>query len=288
MKKDKIFFSESGLTSTSANFMANLAKESYRKLESELENMVFYTTNAKLLGGSEQSLIREGTKSVSDVKEKLESIAQLKALIAWLREAIKAKDRLIMEGHQLTYSDLGIDVPEQPKLERFITEDDVVATWNVKKRNRYYYLEALCSTIGEFIHPDGGYAKDRADLHNVIHEPNYITGSGRDAIVYSRNPSLPVEEVEDTYMELQKTYRGYQSEINSLKYEISTAVQEDEAEKRSVFHKAIEEYANKMAVIDADLAERQKKAVLEASNLKILIPDSLRPIYDRLQELGKK
>ena len=45
MEKDKIFFGEAGLTSTSANYTANLSKELYKALETKLHKMVLYTTN---------------------------------------------------------------------------------------------------------------------------------------------------------------------------------------------------------------------------------------------------
>ena len=46
MKKDTIFFSEDGkgLTSTSANHVANLAKEMISDLETSLEAMSLYST----------------------------------------------------------------------------------------------------------------------------------------------------------------------------------------------------------------------------------------------------
>jgi hypothetical protein len=94
MEKDLIFFGNSGLTNTSANYIANLAKELYNSIEKELNNIVFYTTTVKLIGSKEESLIQGGVTSVDDIPNKLNDIAQLKSLIAWPRDAIKAKDRL--------------------------------------------------------------------------------------------------------------------------------------------------------------------------------------------------
>ena len=60
MEKDKIFFGKVGLTSTSANYTANLSKELYKALETKLDKMVLYTTNVRLIGSSDDSLISEG------------------------------------------------------------------------------------------------------------------------------------------------------------------------------------------------------------------------------------
>ena len=42
-----------------------------------------------------------------------------------------------------------------------------------------------------------------------------------------------------------------------------------------------------MAMLNAQLEEKRKQAVLAASNLKIIIPDSLKAIYERVNSLGK-
>lgn len=287
MEKDKIFFGEQGLTSTSANYIANMCKELYRSLETDLQNVVFYTTKASLLGSSEKSLIREGVTTVASVKENLHTIAQLKSLIAWLREAIKAKERLIEEANSSSYEDYGLECPELPKREKYLTEDDIMSTWSIKQRNRYYYLESLCATIGGYIHPEGVYAKERENLHKILSEPNTIQGSGRDTVIYSRIPSITKTEVEDTFIELQAVYRGYQAELNALKYSIESALNKDKTEKNLKYESELKAYENSMALINAQLKSKIHEAAIAAQNLKIIIPDSLKPIYDRIQQLGK-
>ena len=60
MEKDKIFFGAEGLTTTSANHIANLAKEAYQSLESKLNTAVFYTTEIGILGSSASNTLKEG------------------------------------------------------------------------------------------------------------------------------------------------------------------------------------------------------------------------------------
>ena len=287
MEKDKIFFGESGLTTTSANYTANMCKELYRGLEQELQSIVFYTTTVKLLDSSEVNLIREGVTIVSDVKQKLQDIAQLKSLIAWLREAIKAKERLIKEAENTSYEDYGLEVSERPERAEYITEDDVIGMWGIKQRNRYYYLDTLCATIGQYIHPDGTFAKEREQLQKILHEPHKVSGSGRDTLLYNYTASVPTSEVEDTFMDLQQTYRGYQAELNSLKHQIQEAVQLDQATKNGQYSLELQNWQGQMTVIDAILKEKRHQATVAAQNLKIIIPDSLKPIYEKVQKVGK-
>ena len=287
MEKDKIFFGESGLTTTSANYTANICKELYRGLEQELQAIVFYTTTVKLLDSSEVNLIREGVTTVSDVKQKLQDIAQLKSLIAWLREAIKAKERLIKEAENTSYEDYGLEVPERPERAEYITEDDVIGMWGIKQRNRYYFLDTLCATIGQYIHPDGTFAKEREQLQKILHEPHKVSGSGRDTLLYNYTASVAPGDVEDSFMDLQQTYRGYQAELNSLKHQVQEAVQLDQATKNGQYSLELQNWQGQMAVIDAVLKEKRHQATVAAQNLKIIIPDSLKPIYEKIQKIGK-
>lgn len=288
MEKDKIFFGKDGLTSTSANFLANIAKELYETTETSLENMVFYTTSVKLLSSTEYTIVKNGLDSVKGVEESMKFIAELKSLIAWLREAIKAKERLTKEVRDSSYEDYGIVLPERPSSPKYMTEDDYISTMNVKQRNRYYYLEAFCSTIGKYIHPSGKYAYERSELKKIISNPRNVVGSGRDTLIYTMKPSLPVEEVEDTFMKLQQTYRTYQAELNSIKYEISSAVEKDKALKDGEYNKKLNEYSNAMDVACSLLADCKNKALDEVSKLRIIIPDSLKSVYERVHGTGKE
>lgn len=287
MEKDLIFFGESGLTSTSANFICNMAKEKYQSLEQYLNSMVFYTTKVKLLGSSDKSIIREGVSSVAHVELYLKQVAQLKSLIAWLREAIRAKERLIKEAQNGDYEYYSITVPDKPEREEYITSDDVVATFNIKQRNRYYYLESFCATIGSYIHPNGTFSQERAKLQKVIHEPNEVQGNGRDTLIYTRIPSISSGMVEDTFMSLQQKYREYQAELNSIKYQIEDTVNKDTATKNIVYEDRVNAYKTSMQACDAELLRKRKEAVTAASNLKIIIPDSLKDVYEDIKELGK-
>lgn len=288
MEKDLIFFGETGLTSTSANFVANMVKEMYATSESYLNNMVFYDTTVKLIGTSEETPINKGTDDTTWIPQTMKEIAQLKSLIAWLREAIKAKERLIKEAQDGDYEWYGLAVPERPEREAYITKDDVIASLNIKQRNRYYYLEAFCATIGQYIHPGGVFAQERDQLKKILSHPHEVQGSGRDTLMYTRTSSVDMQEVENCFMSLQQTYREYQAELNSIKHEIEDKVNKDTASKNIEYNEKMKLYQNQMAQIDAELTMKRKDAVQAASNLKIIIPDTLKDIYEHVQNVGKK
>ena len=290
MEKDKIFFGESGFTTTSANHISNLAKEAYQSLENKLASVKFYTREVRLLSGTESSTLEEGQDSI-DVESDLLEIAQLKSLIAWLREAIKAKDNLIKEARNLSEDviaeALGIEMPAYPKSYTRLTEDDVVATWGIKQRNRFYYVDTLCSTFGKYIHPNGDFARAKEDLLKALKEPRTTSGSGRDMVIFTKVPTISVKEVEDAFFNLQKRYRAFQSELNAMKHQIEVALQADDLEKSSLEVKESSDYRNQMKEINAKISDYRSKEICKAQNLKIILPDSLQNICQKVQTLGK-
>lgn len=293
MEKDKIFFAENGLTTTSANHIANIAKERYQTFEKSLEDITFITNEVSLLGSSKIDTLRVGVgkDTLNELKDNLLLLAQYKSLIAWLREAIKAKERMIHAAQILSDAaiakTLGIELPIVPESEQRLTEDDVVATWNIKQRNRYYYVETLCSTFGKYIHPEGSLSVARNDLIKAISEPTTVNGSGRDMVIYYRKPSVEIVNVEKTFFELQNEYREYQAELNSMKHQIEVTLQEDDREKTQREKIAYNNYASEREKIQLQILEARKELVRQAQSLKITIPDSLKPVYEVISKLGK-
>ena len=298
MKKDEIFFGSEGLTMSSASYIANLSKEAYQQIEKELSNIRFIDKSMSLIGQSDEQLISEGVKTVSDIDGKLDRVAKLKSLIAWLREAIKSKERLLEEVNHITFEDCGFEIPEQPeapKKEAYIQEDDVIGTWGIKQRNRYYYLETLCAQIGKFIHPDGWFTNARDNMLDAIHNPRTVSGNGRDTVVYHYVPSIDVQEVEDEFMSLQNKYRSYQAELNSMKHEIEVAIENDKIAKDSEYKEKwqhyqseYDKYSHQLIELNNQLTEVKHKKFAEVQNMRIIIPDSLKPVYEEVSKLGKK
>lgn len=284
MKKDEIFFGNDGLTSTSANFVANLAKEMYAGMEAELDHIHFYSTTVGLIGGGQDRIVRNGVSSIDDIEQKLKDIAQLKSLIAWLREAIAARDRLITEAKSCEF---GIEIIPIPEREFPLTENDVIGTFSIKERNRYYQLETFCSTIGKFIHQEGTFNKERSKLHDIVVAPYSTSGEGANMIVYAYAPTISPEEVDNKFAYLQQLYRENQAQLNSIKHQIETAVLKDETEKNERYRVAYNEYCKRDCARSVEIQNKRNAEVQRISNLKIIIPDSLKQIFEKVQSYGK-
>ena len=293
MEKDKVFFGEKGITNTQANYVANLAKENYQSIETSLGKLCFYSTTLGLIGSPEQSLLSTGNTSgdVQKIPASIEYIAQCKALIAYLREAIKAREALRREVINLdleTYcSTKGIEMPTYPTAREPLTENDYYGSLSIKERNAYYTLEAECSTLGKYIHPNGSLATARESLVEKMNNPHSVTGTGRDTVIYNYDPTVELSEVEATFFALQNKHRELQAQLNSIKFKCQTAVEASELECQTEYVQATQKYKEQMAALHAEFEAYKKAQEIEIRKLKIVIPDKLKLVYDRISNLGK-
>ena len=277
MEKDRIFLGENGLTTTSANFLSNLAKEAYKSIDEQLDGIKLTTTDVGLLSSNETKRMKNGNtkEDLDTILKRLNEIAKYKSLIAWMREAIKAKSRVVLEATNLSDEEaakaLGIEIPVEPKMQAQMTVDDYLAKLSLKERNQL-----------------GAFAKERAELQKAISNPIRLDGNGRDTVMYKLTPSVNPEDVEKTFFSLQAKYREYQAQLNSLKHEMEIAIQKDTQAKLFDYKAKLSAYNARKAEVQTAIQAYRKAKVDECMALKIIIPDSLRDVYERVSRMGKK
>ncbi len=282
-----------GLTSTSANHVANMAKEMIRSLTAELEELQFYSTDVALIGESKTNRLVNGANddSVTAVIDKLFRIAKAKSLIAWLREGIKAKEALIEEIQDLTLEDYakkeGIELKKEPKPEVAMTDDDYIATLSLKERCRYYEIETLASTLGKEIHPGGSFAEARDSFLKKLDRPHSVSGEGRDTLIYTYTSSVHTKTVEDVFFKLQKLYREAQSDVNTCKHECHKVVAEINIAKNAEYVAKLAEWTDGRKLLESRRIEYINRMVKELGEMRIVIPESLQSIYEEVSRLGK-
>lgn len=274
-----VVLKESGLTQTSANHLANVAKEMYEKLDAQLAAIRLQNRDYTLAAGGQVFRIENESakEELLSVEPALKQIAQLKSFIAYLREGIKAKespmsdlsrnkhlDKLVKEGHREL---LAPDYPNQ------VSVEDVVASLSVEDQAHYFALEARSATYGQYIHPDGVIAKARKEFFRRKKNPAQVSGSGADAEINTDSTTFSAEEVDSTFFALQKMYRRSQAEFNKLKASL-----EEQAVSRT--REKLESYQLECKEVKA----KRDAAILEYENgikkLKIAIPESLKEVYE--------
>lgn len=288
--KYKVFFAEKGITSTSANHVSNKGKELLKSEQAILDNINFVNTTASLLSGGESRTITKGMSadSFESMHKTIAKIANLNAMSAWIHEAIKAKTEILEYVQSLSIDnwakEQNIELPNAACKEFPITESDVIGTWDVAKRNKYYVYESYCSLVGKFIHPKGAFYEAKAQMNNAVQNPNKVEGSGRDAIIYSYEPSIPISDVNVEYNWLSTELRHKEAEFNKMKQEIVDAITEDKLAKAQKFNDAYAKYIDTMESIRNKFDMWKTKAVKEVSALKIYLPQGPKQTYDEINK----
>lgn len=289
--KYKVFFAEKGITSTSANHVVNKGKELLKSEQAILDNINFVNTTASLLSGGESRTITKGMKtedSFEFMHKTIAKIANLNAMSAWIHEAIKAKTEILEYVQSLSIDkwakDQNIELPIMPKREMEIAESDVIGSWDVAKRNKYYVYESYCSLVGKFIHPKGAFYEAKARMNDAVQNPNKVEGSGRDAIIYSYEPSMLISDVNTEYNWLSTELRHKEAEFNKMRQEIVDAITEDKLAKAQKFDDEHVKYAGTMEGIRNKFDAWKTKTVKEISALKIYLPQGPKQTYDEINK----
>ncbi len=296
MKKiNSVFFGDHGITSTSADHLANLAKELVVGYEAKINNLNFVTTSIDIVGSQSQEgkIINLGLteQNLNEVRDALEKIAKLNAFSAWMREAIKAKED---EYNYIKNKDFkewakenNLELEEEPERDDKYEASDVIADFNVKERNEYFYYQAVASSIGKYIHNNGAISLARAHLLDSLLKPYSTQGEGKDTLILSHKPSVDSYKVDALFFELQKWHRANEQKLNQIKYQIKRKVSEMEIENNNQFKFKKEKYKARLSELMIQFKDWQLKENKKLMNLKIVLPADLQKTYDFLSDLEK-
>lgn len=291
--KQNVFFAENGITSTSANHIANLAKEFVQDEESELNNVRFVNCYVSVIGSSERTQTVKGTDDgwLGFFKENVIAVYEAKSLIAWLREAIKAKEQMLKDVERTDITEWAaannITLPEVPTKRVVKSKEEIISELDIKERNRILRLETEAAVIGKCIHPDGQYSKSRKEMHNRLSNPIEIKGEGRDALVYNYENSCNYDLVDSTFFEMQKWHRESQAELNGILFKIDEQVRNETIAAAAEYMEALNAYNREYNSLREQYNMWVRQESARISSLKIVIPNELSKIYERVNKLGK-
>lgn len=293
MEQDLTFFAEKGLTSTSANHIANLAKEYVQAQTQELENAEFFDSYLTIIGSDKEQRVQHGwnKEKIEGIADMLHKISLANSLIAWLREAIKTRTQMLTDIHEMSVTDYckrkDLKMPERPVMEEPISRQKHIETLSVKDRARILSLEAKAAAFGKFIHPDGHLSDARKEYMKIMCQEAEIDGSGRDTLLYRYEPSVELTELESCFFALQGEYRKAQAELNGYNHNIDEALREDEERKRGEYNVKNADYLVEMAKLEKEFTSFKEQEQRRIAQLKIVIPNDLKEIYETVNNLGK-
>lgn len=279
------YFGENGLTATSANNIANRLKHLYEATESELNSVNFVDTYFGLIGTPEGNFsLAKSANSACTVAEytmKLNLITECKSFIAFLREAIKAKDALAKEVDDYISEELC--KLQRPILENGINEEDVLADMSVKEREHYLSLETKAAVYGKFIHPGNPLDKAIKGIEKAIADPRTIDYNGTNTIIKVYKPTVGVGTANMVYNALQNEHRKAEAELNGIKHMIEEKIKEDAQKKTEKWKNEVQAYESerqRLTAIDAEVRDARRK---EIQALKIVIPKQFEELFNRVK-----
>ena len=279
------YFGEVGLTSTSAQTYANRAKHQYELLEELLDKINFVEVKFGLIGTNESNftIAQEANKNVNfnDINDTLKQIVRYKSFIAFLREAIKEKDRLAREVD--TYSSPERATLCSPIMATAITESEIIDNMTVKDRQTYLTLETKCAVYGKFIHPNRPFDNAIKWVEKAMGKPRAVDYNGRDTIITTYTPTVDINKLNSIYDDLQREHRKAEASLNGIKHEIEKKIEADVYAKTDAYEKAVEEYKirlNEISISESKVKDARRK---EIQNLKIVIPNEFKDLYENLK-----
>ena len=289
---------EKGMTSTSANKLANLAKERNREDMLLIENVRFYNEEMRLLANpSEKVVLSEGLNGSQEefdkLREALLRTARYNAFISWVREAISAKDELIRRVQYVNIKTWckrqGITYPEAPDndVENNLYESRSAKQASIDEMARYFSNQSLAAVLGQAIHPDGPIDSARRDLIEATMTPSKTEGLGKDTVIKTKAATATPDAVTDFYMALQSEWRNAEAAVNEAKGKWESEDKERLIELTNDYNARKREYDIAVAQIVADWERWKLEETRRLGKLKIRIPASLQPVLDELLSLGK-
>ena len=286
---DPVFLGEKGITSTSANYLANLAQELIVKDKELLDEPEFYNAYVDIIGSDaqpKQVTIGKNNDYVKNIPEVVMRIAKMNAFCAWVREAIKAKDELtnaVKNASIYSHPDWKDKIPQRP-----IHKSAIGVDMNIKERCEYLSLEAYASAIGKIIHDKGTFNMARKDAHKMAVNPLRTSGTGTETLIYTYSPSADLEVIDSTYEQLQNLHRQYEARLNAIKFKNETMLAEENLKLKAEYDQKLNAYEAEVSRMLTDFTKWQTEESQRISKLKIQIPNELQETYEYLNSVGNK
>ena len=290
---------EKGMTSTSANKLANLAKERNREDMLLIQNVRFFNEVMTLLvNPTEKVVLSEGLKGSQEefdkLREALLRTARFNAFISWVRVAISAKETLIQEVDDTVLrtwcKKQGIEFPVEPdgeEVDERAAEERSAGRATIDEMTRYFINQSLASVLGQAIHPDGPIDEARRALIEATMTPSKTEGYGKDTVIKTKEATATPDSVTAFYMTMQSEWRHAEASVNEAKGKWLTADKERFIELVKDYNARMREYEMAVSKIKADWEQWKLEETKRLGKLKIRIPAALQPVLDELLALGR-
>ena len=283
------FTTEKGITSTSANFVCNIAKEYLDALHQKFNNLKFYSEKLKTLNSNSITELSFGVNNLSEIEDDIAEIAIINSLVTYLRKAIKEKDKImnnISDFVKWKYPDF--KAPEKPEYYEYLIDADIMKEMSLKEIVEYSILESHAAHYGKMVHPKTPLSLARDQYNKIINNPNILKSTEHESLIVYREPSVNSIDLENSFMNLLNKQRDFEKRLNSIKFKIEEEVHKRNQELISKNKLLLEEYNMRLNEYNQLLAEKHQNERNEISKLKIIIPEEFKTTFNFLNSLGDK
>ena len=295
-----IYFGEEGMTSTSAQHVSAMANVMVQDVKQHLMGLRLYEKSIRVIGDVECK-VEEVNNTLPEISEGVKQICKANALIAWLREAVKEREKAQQYVQDMTldkWMELeGIEKPTSPvppmmpkiNFQDYATILETGLT--VKEYNRFVELNSALAVYGEMIHDKGLLTRQKNELARILQNPTEVKESGRDTIITTYKVDVNVSvDIDKLYTELQSEYRKLQAEKNGIEAKFSNMAMAYQTRKMEEWKAAKSQYDRDLTRVNSELVgiqtqmqEWKKQRLEELAALKIIIPNDLKALYKSLQ-----
>lgn len=279
---NEVFFGEKGITSSSANHICNIGKEFIEATHKSLESLNFVTITISDFMGEKTHILQEGIiVSEEDIMDKLSKVAEIHALSAYLREAIKAKESELQDLKKKEF-ECSVDFPDEP--EKFETEN-ALGELSIKERNEYLSLEAEASVIGKFIHPGSPFDVARKTLMDCAVHAAEVQEHGNALMIIRKTPVHTAGEVDELFFKLQKRYREVSARLNAIKHKLQNRVDEEMLVRNRNYAQTLSDYREIRGKEENAFKTSIQQENKRIADLKIAVPHGLETIFNFVNKL---
>ncbi|MDO4879794.1 MAG: hypothetical protein Q3983_00800 [Capnocytophaga sp.] len=281
LKTKNPYLNVSGLTSSEANYVCERIKERVKPIQDLVTDIPTHTAS---IDGEALDI---NTK-VENIDEKLLQIGTLYAISAYLRTAIKEKDKRIeLINNQLKNVFNEVEQEVKPMdyeyLETFknVTIDDYLKTLPLEEVIKYKESEAKAAHIGKYIHNFDEIRKNLTKKELISFKQ-----VGEQVFKIKNTPLYNLNELQNLQEQLLAQHREFESQVNFYK----TKFREFENNKRVEYEKEqkrlYEERQNKINELVLEKTSDLSKIKEEIANYRIVIPNSYKSEIENLLKVS--
>ncbi|MCQ2201342.1 MAG: hypothetical protein MJZ27_04575 [Bacteroidales bacterium] len=289
--KSVFLTNEAGITSTSANYLANLAQEVIQEKKLELENTSFVDSRIVTPLCPDGLDYEKANFDLNNISNKIREIARYNTFCAWMREAIKAKENALEDINNDSFDEWlernNKIVDDRRKLE-LKEEQDFINELSVGERYTMLMTEAVAASFGKLIHQDSPVSNARKQLQYRKLHPTDVQGTGAELTLTRYSIAVDSNDVENMFLSLQNEQREAEKQLNSIKSRIKSNTDEYNINARKVYADILKERSDREKLLRNEFEKDKTERRAALNKMKILVPDALKDIYEHLNSLGKK